>query len=89
MKYYVVCVRDRAADVFGAPNFVVSIGGAIRSFSDEINREGDANNMFNKHPDDFDLYKLGLFDDQTATFECGSPEQIAVGKDLRIRNNAS
>lgn len=89
MKYFVVCVRDRAADVFGAPNFVLSIGAAIRSFGDEINREGDANNMFNKHPEDFDLFKLGTYDDQTAQFECAMPEQLAVGKDLRIRNNAS
>lgn len=83
MKYFVVVVRDRAADVFGTPNFVNSIGGAIRGFADEINRV-DANNMFNKHPEDFDLFKLGSYDDATAVFECGLPVQLAVGKDLVI-----
>lgn len=83
MKYFVVVVRDRAADVYGAPSFVASIGSAIRSFGDEINRDAD-NNMFSKHPDDFDLFSLGTYDDSTAVFECGLPAQLALGKDLRI-----
>lgn len=82
MKYKVVCVRDRAADCFGQPQFVLSVGAAIRGFGDEINRAAD-NNGFYKHPEDFDLYELGTFDDQDATFECSeSPRQIAIGKDL-------
>lgn len=82
MKYYVIAVRDRAADVFGVPNFVVNIGAAIRGFSDEINRDVE-NNMFFKHPDDFDLYKLGEYNDATGLFDCGVPQQIAVGKDFK------
>lgn len=77
----IVCIRDRAADVFGMPNFVTSIGMAIRSFGDEINRQAQ-DNPLHKHPEDFDLYELGVYDDATATFECGTPRQIAVGKDL-------
>lgn len=85
MKYYVFAVRDRAADVFGQPHFATSIGSAIRSFSDEVNRSAD-NNIFNKHPDDFDLYHLGSYDDNTGFFECGAPQQIAVGKDLLVKS---
>lgn len=82
MLYMVLCVRDRAADVFGQPHFATSVGAAIRGFSDEINRDAE-NNVFAKHPDDFDLYKLGTFDDATGSFDCGKPAQIAVGKDLK------
>lgn len=88
MKYLIVCVRDRAADVYGVPMFVASIGGAIRSFGDEVNRSAE-NNPFYMHPEDFDLYSIGTFDDTSGSFECGVPKQIAVGKDMSIRNKAN
>lgn len=83
MLLHIVSIRDRAANVFGVPMFMSSIGAAIRSFGDEINRTGDQNNIMNRHPDDFDMYELGVYDDGTAKFEMlESPRQIAVGKDL-------
>lgn len=85
MKYRIVAIRDRAADAFGMPNFVVSVGAAIRSFGDEINRAADNNPLFG-HSDDFDLYELGEFDDQAAEFNVHVPRQIAVGKDLKVRS---
>lgn len=78
----IVAVRDRAADVFGQPNFVASIGAAIRAFGDEVNRSGDPNNAFNKHPEDFDLYEIGEYDDSTAELIPIKPRQLAIGKDL-------
>lgn len=81
MRYKIVAVRDRAADVFGQPFFVPSIGGAIRSFGDEVNRK-DSNNAFSQHPEDFDLYLLGEYDDNDGSFATVAPKQVAVGKDL-------
>lgn len=81
MLYQVVVVRDRTADVFGVPTFTTAIGVAIRSFADEVNRK-DANNMFNRHPDDFDLYHIGTYDDSDASMVLHAPRQIAIGKDL-------
>lgn len=80
MRYKIVSVRDRAVDAFGPPFFVVNHGAAIRSFGDEIKRS-DPNNNLNKHPEDYDLYALGEFDDDSGTFEVTRPTQIAVGKD--------
>lgn len=83
MLLQVVVVRDSAVDAFGQPSFVVSIGGATRGFSDEVNRSAE-NNQFNKHPDDFELYHLGTYDDQGATFDLlEKPRLIARGKDLK------
>lgn len=82
MKYVIVSVRDRAANAFGRPFFVATRGQAIRSFSDEVNtkREGNA---LQAHPEDFDLYELGVFDEDTGQFENNHvPTQIAVGKDV-------
>lgn len=82
MKLFIVAIRDRAADCFGQPNFVVSIGASIRSFGDEVNRAAP-DNALNKHPEDFDLYELGEYDDAQASFALlPKPRQIAIGKDL-------
>lgn len=78
MRYKIVCVRDRAADVFGQPIFVASLGVALRSFSDEVNNK---ESNINKHPDDYDLYELGEFDDNEGLFYANHPRQIAVGKE--------
>lgn len=80
MRYKICSIRDRASDTFSVPVYLPSKGAAIRSFADEVNRV-DPNNNLNKHPEDFDLYYLGEFDDETGTFECERPQQLAVGKD--------
>jgi len=81
----IICtVKDRAADAFGRPMFVPSTGVAIRSFTDEVNRSDSENNLYN-HPDDFDLYDLGVFDDQTGMFSLHDvPRQLAIGKQVKI-----
>lgn len=84
MRYKILAVRDRAIDSYGQPFFTASVGGAIRSFADEINRRAE-NNQLNKHPEDFDLFLLGEFDDQTGEFDGTRPAQVAVGKDLLIK----
>lgn len=84
MKYQIVAVRDRAADVYGVPQFVGSLGAAIRAFGDECNRE-DRTNAFFMHPEDFDLYSLGVYDDATGHFDMlPLTKQIAIGKDMKI-----
>lgn len=85
MRYKICVIRDRALDAFGVPVFVASKGQAIRSFSDEVNRV-DPNNSLNKHPEDFEMFYLGEYDDETATFECERPQQLAVGKDVVIKS---
>lgn len=81
-KVMVVAIRDRALDSFSRPFFVPTIGAAIRSFADEVNR-ADKENPLYAHPEDFDLYKLGEFDEQSGSFTNEArPGQIAIGKDL-------
>lgn len=81
MKRIVCAVRDRAVDTFGNPFFVPALGAAIRSFADEIN-SGSAQSALSKHPEDYDLFELGTFDDSTGLFETGTPKQVAIGKDM-------
>jgi hypothetical protein len=84
MKQIICTVKDRAADVYGRPMFVPSAGVAIRSFSDEINRNNADNQLFN-HPDDFDLYELGEFDDNSGLFTLHEqPKLLSLGKQVKI-----
>lgn len=89
-KMSVCAVFDSAVQVYGQPFFVVSTGGAVRSFSDEVNR-ADANNQFNKHPDDFDLRFLAYYDDETGEFSSLAEgiRSLARGKDVVVRGDQS
>lgn len=85
MILYIISVKDRAADAYGRPFYVPSIGVGIRSFTDEVNRTDKDNQMFN-HPDDFDLYDFGTFDDSTGRFELHDvPKVVALGKQVKVR----
>ncbi|WNK14716.1 MAG: nonstructural protein [Microvirus sp.] len=82
MKYIAVSVRDRAADIFGSPAFVPNLGSAIRAFGDAVNgKDSD----LSKHPEDFDLYVIGNYDDENGALESSDPKQVAIGKDMKIR----
>lgn len=84
MKLTLCTVKDRAADAFGRPMFVRSIGEAIRSFSDEVNRKADDNQLYN-HSDDFDLFELGEFDDNTGLMSLhDQPKLVSLGKQVKI-----
>jgi hypothetical protein len=84
MKQIICTVYDRAAETYGRPMFVPSIGVAIRSFTDEINRNHGDNQLFN-HPDDFDLYELGEYDDQTSRITTlDLPKVLILGKQAKL-----
>jgi len=83
MKQVVVSVFDRASEAFGRPVFVPAKAAAIRSFTDEVNRDDPANDL-RRHPDDFDLYILGEFDDSKGIFltDDSYPAVLVRGKDV-------
>lgn len=77
----VVSVKDRLSDIYSQPMYFPTEGMAIRSFQDAL---GDSQNAMSKHPDDYDLYVLGTFDDQLGQFTNErQPRQIAIGKQLK------
>lgn len=68
MKYKVFSVLDNGVSTFGAPMFARHVGEMVRSLETEVNRD-DERNMLNRHPEDFVLFELGEFDDQSGAFE--------------------
>lgn len=81
MKIIVCAVRDSAVDGFATPFFMASTAVAVRSFRDEV-LKGDS--PMNKHPEDYALYQLGVFDEQVGQFEnCPSPIQLIRAQDIK------
>lgn len=65
MKCAVCAMFDRKAGVYGQPIVVASVGVAVRGFTDQVN---GVDSTVNKHPEDFDLYQLGWYDDVEGKF---------------------
>ena len=83
MNQVIVSVKDTAAQAFGRPVFVPSIGVAMRSFRDEVNRK-DSTEDLARHPDDFELYELATLDDATGIIVMlPEPRMVARAKDLK------
>lgn len=78
--HIIVAVRDRQITAFLRPFTAQSRGQAIRSFRDEVNRDGSE---LNSHPEDYELYELGTFDEQTGNLKPhDSHVQLAIASNL-------
>lgn len=76
----VVAVRDSAMDAFARPFFVPTTALAVRSFSDEVNRQA-ADNQMHVHPEDFELVHLATFNEETGEFVNLQHRVLIRGKD--------
>lgn len=84
MKLRIFAVRDSATQSFGTPMFMVANGQAVRSFSDEVNRQ-DKDNQLYSHPDDFELYVVGEYSTDDGSFETHEPVLLSRGKDVSTK----
>lgn len=91
MKHIICAVKDTAAQTFGRSFPTPHANAAIRSFTDEVNRPGtnDAQNDLFSHPDDFELYELGYYDDQLGALipHKDGPQLLVRAKDLTQRTD--
>lgn len=74
MKLY--SVRDKAVNAFMPPFVSPADGSAIRSFMDAVN---DPKHEFGRHASDYDLYRLGDFDDVDGMFVRTDPILLISG----------
>lgn len=84
MKYPMFAVRDIKASNFGFPFSSVNDDTAIRSFGYEVNTV-HPDNLLNKAPGDFELYRVGFFETDTGVFEPCLPELLTRGSDVVSR----
>lgn len=59
-------IRDAKSEIFHPPFFKTTHGEAERDFRTTAN---DPKTMICQHPEDFDLYFIGVYDDQTGRFD--------------------
>lgn len=81
MKYQVCTIRDAQLSTYSPPFYTKTKGEARRSFRDAVNNT-DPNNMLKKHPEDFSLWAVGLWDDETGFFEKNEPELMEQAKTI-------
>lgn len=55
-------IRDAKGEIFNAPFYKKTHGEAERDFAELCK---DEKSLVNKYPEDFDLYHVGIYDDQT------------------------
>lgn len=82
MRLEIVAIFDQALGAFTRPAFVPSLGVAVRGFQDEVNR---ADGEMMRHPNDYSLHHLGVYDDTTGQFELlDVPLRLATAKSVLI-----
>lgn len=69
-------VYDSKAKAYIPPFFFPKVAMAIRVFTDSVN---DPHHQFNKHPEDYTLFEIGIFDDETGQTKSCNPESHGVG----------
>lgn len=80
----VYSIRDAKAEYFNTPFFQKTKGEAIRNFSNAVN---DEKTQLNQHPEDFDLWKIGQWDDQKGQIvSLSTPEHVVKAVDFTQNN---
>jgi len=83
MRFKVMSIYDKQAEMHSQPMFFVSIGAAIRGFGDEVKREDKQNNL-HTHPEDFTLFHVADWDDETGSFEPVDRQRVAAAADFKV-----
>lgn len=84
MKFVMCSVLDLVGQQYGRPFFAVSSGSAIRGFTDEVNTVSES--TLYKHPDDFQLFEVGSFEDSTgAIVVLDVPSMLISGAACAVR----
>ncbi len=63
MKLNIYTIFDNASGAYMRPFFLHSDGQAVRSFKDIAS---DAEHEVGKHPEDYSLHRIGVYDDSKA-----------------------
>jgi len=80
VKLNAYATRDSKADVYNKPFYMSTHGEAIRAFHSACKKEGSSLHEF---PEDFNMYFLGTWDDQSGEFETCKPLHLASALDGR------
>lgn len=79
MMHKVFTIHDEKAKAFLPPFFLPNEGMAIRTFGDCVNSDS---HQFGVHPEDYRLFQIGVFDDESGELDSFAPRIISCGIEL-------
>jgi len=82
MKHMMFVIYDSKADAYMQPWFLTTEPMAARVFSDLIN---DPESNAGRHPEDYTLFNIGNFNDQTAEINWNAP--VTLGNGIQFIQN--
>ena len=77
MKLNIYSIYDDTAKAYMQPFFLHNHALAVRAFTDQVNSEN--NNPLSIHPEQFTLYHVGEFNDQTGNLELREHQSLGKG----------
>lgn len=81
MTVFKICaIRDSKAEAWMVPMFFQANGQAVRSFGDAV-RKSDSD--FGRHPEDYNLYLVGEYDDMTGEILPCEPVHLIAGANVK------
>lgn len=89
INYKVFAVYDSKACFFGQPFFDQHVNSAIRNFSDAVNDGSNPNNMWFKHPEDFSLFEIGDFNNETGELVPKIAKNLLTASAVRTINTSA
>lgn len=75
MDQLIFTVFDQKANAYTAPFVTKTKGLAIRMFEELVNQKG---HQFNKFPEDYTLYCVGLWDESNGVCTPATPENMGT-----------
>lgn len=88
MDLKVFSVLDSKAQFFGQPFFAETEAAAIRSFGDAVNDSSNKANQWHSHPEDFQLFVIGAFDNSNGVLVPCTPKALVMASSLRYTGAA-
>jgi len=85
MKTEIFSLFDVKAATYGRPIFVPTMAVLVRELQGAL--KGD--DLLAKYPEDFRLFRLGSFDDQSGVVEVSSPQFVCEVSSLREAQGAA
>lgn len=74
MIHQVIAVKDVKAGHYAKPVAVPTDAVGVRAFADAVN---DSSSEYFKHPEDYEIWNIGTYDDNTGELVASQPRQLA------------
>ena len=83
MIKFLYVVYDSKSETYNTPFAEITDASAIRSFAGVCK---NPDTILGQHPEDFTLFRIGHYNDQTSEITPQAPERLATGIDVTKEN---